>query len=44
MRGVFEVVRPERRRVIAVSRNLRTVYSDPRDDSHKLDVDTAGQA
>ena len=43
MRGVFEVVRSERRRVIALSRNLRTVCSDPRGDSQKLVVDTADQ-
>jgi hypothetical protein len=40
-RGLFEVARSERRRVIAVSRNLHTVCSDPRGDSQKLDVDTA---
>ena len=40
-RGAFEVARSGRRRVIEVSRNLRTVYSDPRGDSQELDVDTA---
>jgi hypothetical protein len=40
-RGLFEVARLERRRVIAVSRSLRNLYSDLRGDSQKLDVGTA---
>jgi hypothetical protein len=40
-RNLFEVARSERRRVIASSRNLRTLYSDPRGDSEELSVDSA---